>query len=118
MVCSACGFENGPSMRFCGMCGTPLPHRPMTTPGAQSTLSLTRMPVEAGGTAQETSPTAARSHEVTASNRHASAVADASTTRRATPVAEQPPPKELVPNISLDEYLQKFTTSPPAMRKK
>jgi hypothetical protein len=29
------------------MCGTPLPQRPMSTPGAQSTLGLTRVPMEA-----------------------------------------------------------------------
>ena len=40
MVCSACGFENDGEMRYCGMCGMPLPHRPLTTPGAQSTLTL------------------------------------------------------------------------------
>ncbi|MGB8770744.1 MAG: zinc-ribbon domain-containing protein [Candidatus Korobacteraceae bacterium] len=42
MVCSTCGYENQAGNRFCGMCGTPLPHRPLTTPGAQSTASLTR----------------------------------------------------------------------------
>ena len=42
MVCSTCGYENQAGNRFCGMCGTPLPHRPLTAPGAQSTASLTR----------------------------------------------------------------------------
>jgi hypothetical protein len=32
--------------RFCGMCGTPLPQKPITAPGAQSTLSFTRLPLE------------------------------------------------------------------------
>jgi len=42
VVCSTCGYENQAGNRFCGMCGTPLPHRPLTTPGAQGTASLTR----------------------------------------------------------------------------
>ena len=46
MVCPSCGSENPSTNRFCGMCGTPLPHRPLTTPGAQSTLSFTRVPIE------------------------------------------------------------------------
>ncbi len=46
MLCSHCGFENPSGHRFCGMCGTPLPHRPLTAPGAESTAGLTRLPVE------------------------------------------------------------------------
>lgn len=46
MVCSNCGSENPATNRFCGMCGTPLPQRPITAPGAASTLSFTRLPVE------------------------------------------------------------------------
>ena len=46
MVCRACGYENQVGNRFCGMCGTPLPHRPLTAPGAQGTHSLTRVPLE------------------------------------------------------------------------
>ena len=54
MVCSACGYENQAGMRFCGMCGMPLPHRPLTAPGAQSTLDYTRVPVESSSTENET----------------------------------------------------------------
>lgn len=46
MFCTNCGFENPPLHRFCGMCGTPLPQRPITAPGAHSTVGLTRLPVE------------------------------------------------------------------------
>ncbi len=46
MLCSHCGFENPSGHRFCGMCGTPLPHRPLTAPGAVSTAGLTRHPAE------------------------------------------------------------------------
>lgn len=55
MLCSNCGFENPTGHRFCGMCGTPLPQRPIIAPGAQSTADLTRHPLEvsppAGSTA-------------------------------------------------------------------
>jgi hypothetical protein len=40
-------------MRFCGMCGTPLPYRPLTTPEAQSTLKYTRLPLEEAGDTRE-----------------------------------------------------------------
>ena len=46
MVCSNCGCENPATHRFCGMCGTPLPQRPIVIPGAQSTISFTRLPLE------------------------------------------------------------------------
>ena len=46
MFCTNCGFENPALHRFCGMCGTPLPQRPITAPGAQSTVGLTRLPLE------------------------------------------------------------------------
>src|ERR1035437_10450552 len=49
VVCSTCGYENQVGNRFCGMCGIPLPHRPLTTPGAQSTASLTRPLAEDAG---------------------------------------------------------------------
>lgn len=55
MVCSACGYENLVGNRFCGMCGLPLPHRPLTAAGAQSTLSLTRVPWDAASSAEPTS---------------------------------------------------------------
>ena len=57
MVCSSCGFENLKGMRFCGMCGTPLPFRPLTAPGAQSTLNLTRVPVETASLSRERATT-------------------------------------------------------------
>jgi len=46
LVCSTCGNESPSGNRFCGLCGTPLPHRPLDTPGAQGTMSLTRGPLE------------------------------------------------------------------------
>ena len=46
VVCSNCGQQNPVMNLFCGVCGTPLPQRPLTTPGAQSTLRFTRVPVE------------------------------------------------------------------------
>ncbi len=46
MVCSNCGYENPSEHRYCGMCGTPFPHRALTVPGAQSTLDFISAPVE------------------------------------------------------------------------
>ncbi len=46
MLCSACGHDSPAGYRFCGMCGTPLPHRLLETSGAHSTVSLARGPLE------------------------------------------------------------------------
>ena len=46
MVCSNCGYENPSEHRYCGMCGTPFPHRALTVPGAQSTLNFISSPLE------------------------------------------------------------------------
>ena len=119
MVCSACGFENLAGMRFCGMCGTPLPHRPLTTPGAQSTLSLTRVPQESGSSpassrtavspemprANGDSPSAKLPGD--AGNAAAEAIADGQTS------TSEAQPAELVPDIPLDQYLQSFHYQPP-----
>src|SRR6516162_9483978 len=49
LVCSNCGYENPRGHRYCGMCGTPFPHRSLTVPNAQSTLSFTSTPLEITG---------------------------------------------------------------------
>lgn len=46
LLCSNCGYENPRGHRFCGMCGTPFPHRSLTVPTAQSTLSFASSPLE------------------------------------------------------------------------
>ncbi|MGO9303745.1 MAG: hypothetical protein ACLP3R_08570 [Candidatus Korobacteraceae bacterium] len=129
MVCSACGFENLSGMRFCGMCGTPLPHRPLTTPGAQSTLSLTRVPLEGGvsspgrGTSTVSSRTAV-SPEMPAADGGSSSpegmapwgaddpAMDAEDVMP--PATSDQPPTELVPDIPLEQYLQNFHYEPPS----
>ena len=122
MVCSACGFENLAGMRFCGMCGIPLPHRPLTTPGAQSTLSLTRVPVE-GSVGSPALSRAAVSPEMPGANGGSSSTevtvprdagevaADAIEDIQASALDDQP--TELVPDIPLDQYLQSFHYQPP-----
>lgn len=120
MVCSACGFENPGTMRFCGMCGMPLPHRPMTTPGAQSTLNMTRVPLEGAAGAQETASTSrsvsatgvvdGTPHE-TSTISHSTSTPVSSTVTA--PVVPEGPAKELVPDVSLEEYLRKFHYEPP-----
>src|SRR5215471_547890 len=67
LVCSSCGYDNPREHRYCGMCGTPFPHRPLTVPAAQSTLSFSSTPIEVASPpvafqtteAPPTSPTAA-----------------------------------------------------------
>jgi len=126
VVCSSCGFENPAAMRFCGMCGMPLPQRPITAPGAHSTLNFTRVPVDAKlasqerrtasgdrvGVLLETPATDANGAEIeSASKTHPQP--PSSTAPPASTVANEPAPKELVPDVPLDEYVQKFHYEPP-----
>jgi hypothetical protein len=123
VVCSACGYENQAGMRFCGMCGMPLPHRPLTTPGAQSTLNYTRVPVETGATDHETSSGSASTTQAgvqqispgngSGTTASASYTAAETSTQHSAPAVQAPPAKELVPDISLDEYVQRFRYQPP-----
>jgi len=61
LACSVCGHEGPAGDRFCGMCGTPLPYRPLSISGAQGTLNLTRGPL---GNAQSNMHSAAVAHGV------------------------------------------------------
>lgn len=112
MVCSACGFDNQAGMRFCGMCGTPLPHRPLTTPGAQSTLNLTRVPLEGGVSSPGRSTSTASSRSAVSSG---TAEGPSSTDAMdGSPASNgNAKPTELVPDIPLDQYLQSFHYQPP-----
>src|SRR5271167_647797 len=110
VVCSACGYENQVGNRFCAMCGTPLPHRPLTAPGAHGTHTLTRLPLEngkpgrepIGSPAEETSPSAPPNRGVLVEM----------------PGPEPPPARpsspDMVPEITLDEYVKHFQYVPPA----
>jgi len=46
LVCNSCGHDNPRENRYCGMCGVPFPHRPLTVPDAQSTLTFNSAPLE------------------------------------------------------------------------
>ena len=126
------------------MCGTPLPFAPLTTPGAQSTLNFTRVPVEAGAPSRERSATAssrnlaqqADGDGITSSTMTASTAVeesvdavepmdavepvDAGEPTSAVPVehdsvsAAEPPAHELVPDVPFDEYVQNFHYEPPS----
>jgi hypothetical protein len=118
VVCSACGYENQVGNRYCGMCGIPLPHRPLTTPGAQSTASLTRPLAEnAGPLEPRASAPQARTgpaSEPPPSSNLARLSEDQDTEPDA-PAAEAAPPHfELVPEIPLHEYVQNFRYVPPS----
>ena len=46
VICHACGEQSPAGKRFCGMCGTPLPHRSLDTPGVRGTMNLARGPLQ------------------------------------------------------------------------
>ena len=106
VLCGACGYENQTGHRFCGMCGTPLPHRPLTAPGAHGTYTFMRLPQESAKV------------EVPAERKATSASARGGILIEM-PRSEQPqiqdetPPPEMVPEIPLDEYIKSFRYAPP-----
>ena len=123
MVCSACAFENPANMRFCGMCGMPLPQRPITAPGAHSTLSFTRVPLDSRAVRSASSqereaallenPAATTRPNGDAPN-PAPARADTTLNTSSTTEPVLPPaPKELVPDVPLDDYVRSFRYFPP-----
>src|ERR1035438_3284409 len=118
VVCSACGYENQAGNRYCGMCGIPLPHRPLTTPGAQSTASLTRPLAEnAGPLEPRASVSQARTGVASEppSSGDLARLSQDPDVERDTPAAEVASPhSELVPEIPLDEYVQSFRYVPPS----
>ncbi len=129
MVCSTCGYENQVGNRFCGMCGVPLPHRPLTAPGAQSTASLTHALGESRARTERraSDPIAVSSSLDVASPRDARDQDSQSVTSSdPSDLSGEPPPSndqrskvaqpqfDLVPEIPLDEYVQKFRYVPPS----
>ena len=110
----------------------PLPHAPLTAPGAQSTLNFTRVPVDSGVPLRERSATASgRSlapelggDGVTSSRTTASTAVeepiDGVGSATVAPVehvavrAAEAPAHELVPDVPLDEYIQNFHYEPPS----
>ena len=118
MVCSACGYENQAGNRYCGMCGIPLPHRPLTTAGAQSTASLTRLLAENAGPLEPRSSGSQTRTDVASEPPSSSDVAQPSQDPdmdRDAPASEAAAPHfELVPEIPLDEYVQSFRYVPPS----
>jgi len=118
VICSACGFDNPAGMRFCGMCGIPLPLRPLTTPGAQSTLSFTRVPRDSAGAFPEQNPgptnkVASGVLEKTPKPQRPPVPDVPEPARHEAPAAIEPPAKELVPDMPFDEYVKKFRYEPP-----
>ncbi len=125
MVCSTCGFDNQLGMRFCGMCGTPLPHRPITAPGANSTLNFTRVPFDASlgtrdqypeSTSSKASGVLVETSEETGAAAEPASDLEASSTAPdiSAPPGDEPPPHELVPDVPLDQYVQTFHYDPPS----
>ncbi len=129
MVCSTCGYENQIGNRFCGMCGTPLPHRPLTAPGAQNTASLTHAlgDSRASSARGASDPTAGSSLDVVPQPdvRDQGSISLPSSDRddlpSETPRSSRPqrsevaaPQFDLVPEIPLDEYVRNFRYVPPS----
>ncbi len=95
------------------MCGTPLPHRPLTAPGAQGTHSFTRVPQESVTPAKRgPAPTSAESasgpdvRSQTGAPRNGPATSQSENSRL--------PTMDMVPEVPLDEYVKSFRYTPPA----
>lgn len=117
MDCNACGHENQDGHPFCGMCGTPLPHPPLTTPGAQRTLDFTRVPRD--GRKQSEFAEMARPAEsarggVSAATPEVPAYVSGAVARQAgSNLTEAPARQDMITEISLDEYVRQFHYEPP-----
>ena len=120
MICSACGYENQGQMRYCVMCGMPLPHRPMTTPGAQSTLNFTRIPVESDSTHDQgrsvtgsstTGVLEPSSGNGSTGRTNAVTLPGAIAPVESAPMVDEAPPPELVPDVSWTSTSRSFITS-------
>ena len=115
------------------MCGTPLPHAPLTAPGAHSTLSFTRSPLDgpAGTETQRVPVSHTRTGatgviEMPASGLHAgesphseetvdsAAVSAVATSDAAVNPVEEQPVREMVPEVPLDAYIREFRYVPPS----
>ena len=120
MLCTACGYENQVGNRFCGMCGMPLPHRPLTAPGAQGTHSFTRVPLESAKLAEHDPATtsAEKASGPAAPSRTGVLIempsAESRTTETSRPENFVPSAVDMVPEVPLDEYVKSFRYVPPA----
>lgn len=132
MFCGNCGQEILAGNRFCGMCGTPLPQRPLTAPNAQSTVRFIRLPQDRP-TSFEATANAVRSNIATASRDGQLSSAVISEDRPGavsrvveTPPAELPvsetagdsyeavePVQNLAPEPSLERFIEQFKYEPP-----
>jgi hypothetical protein len=102
------------------MCGTPLPHRPLTIPGAQGTHSFMRVPLEgttpperqaASTPPEETSGTAAPTRTGVLIEMPSPASRGPETTQYENSVL---PAADMVPEVPLDEFVKSFNYVPPA----
>jgi len=101
------------------MCGTPLPHRPLTIPGAQGTHSFMRGPLEGakpferqpGPTPpEETSAPAASSRTGVLIEMPSPESRSTETTQSENPV----PAADSIPEVPLEDYVKSFQYVPPA----
>jgi zinc ribbon protein/Sel1 repeat-containing protein len=119
VVCSACGNENQVGNRFCGMCGTPLPHRPLTAPGAQGTHSFTRVPRESAKPDERGSPptSSQRASEPDVPSQTGVLAGMPGTARNDMETSQSEnsrlPTMDMVPEVPLEEYVKGFRYTPP-----
>ncbi len=112
MLCGACGYENQTGNRFCGMCGTPLPHRPL---GSQGTHSFTRVPLESTKTPDPAATPADNASSPPAAGRTGVLVAmPRAASLSSGTVKSERPAADMVPEIPLDEFVKGFRYVPPA----
>jgi TPR repeat protein len=113
VVCSTCGYENQAGHRFCAMCGTPLPHRPLTAPGAHGTHTFTQVPLDGANRGRERTESPVEEANATAP-RNRGGVIEMPGVKPSPARNSVPSPVEMVPEIPLDEYVRSFRYIPPA----
>ena len=114
MVCSACGYENQVGNRFCGMCGTPFPHRPLTAPGAHGTHTFTRVPWGNEQPAREDARSSLEEANGTIPEARRGVLSETPSTQQPAAGNSVLASKDMVPEIPLEEYVKGFRYAPPA----
>jgi hypothetical protein len=95
------------------MCGTPLPHRPLTALGAHGTHTFTRFPLGIGKPAREDGGSSAEQANGSVPQAQSGVMTEPPGVQQPQAPEAVSPQSGMVPEIPLDEYVKSFRYVPP-----